>query len=467
MEQANNPQENTQIIEDDDKDELEKELKLAQQQESQNNYGYQKALRNDIPPYPTDSQAGLIANINYYLKEYLKENQKLPIFIAIVNLFRIKNYENLEYDFVINTLIHDFTRRRKRFKFSPKSTNHKKLGNILTEFRVELDSEIDNNECIDIMISTIDQKKIIVLDFHKVLDFFLEIQRSKKPKRHYTKRKKKPEEEKEKENGEKRILQEIENLKNGKNLDGTYEMSLSKIGFKNLPVNRGLEPRPELPEIFNKKLHDERLSKTDDDDKFEEVIKKSKAYTDGLNKTKKELDELENKIKDLNSKIMDMSKSKKNYHDINTLIQENQNEINGFYNAMKNKLEDFKNSNFIEKEECDNHKKVFFENKNKYLNSINRIKENLPSLIQEEENMDKKRIELDYKFENIKKYFNKIVGAEKSEMDELFEKYNINFDFYNDINLDEIEKDYIDKAERLIKELNEVEENNKNAFMEI
>ena len=155
-----------------------------------NKYGNQNSGRNDIPPYPTDSQAGLIANINYYLKEYLKENKKLPIFITIINLFRIKNYEILEFDFVIETLVHDFTKRRKRFKFSERLTKHKKFGNILTEFRDEVESEMNNNECIDIMVSTIDKKKIIVLDYHKVLDFFLEIERNKKPKRHYTKKKK-------------------------------------------------------------------------------------------------------------------------------------------------------------------------------------------------------------------------------------------------------------------------------------
>ena len=327
---------------------------------------------------------------------------------------------------------------------------------------------MNNNECIDIMISTIDQKKIIVLDYHKVLDFFLEIERNKKPKRHYTKRKKKPEEEKGKEKGEKRILQEIENLKNGKNLDGTYEMSLAGLGMKDLGIeNLKVDTRPKLPEIFGKKLYDEILDKTTDDEKFDEAIKKSKAYTDSLKKTKGDLESLENKINELNIKIVDMTNNKKNYHDMNTLIKESQDEISEFYDQMKKELEDFKNSNYIEKDECDKHKKVFFEKKKSYMNSINKVKESLIGLTQEEENMDKKRLELNSKFENIKKYFNKIVGAEKSEMDDIFEKYNINFEYYNEVKLDEIEKNYIDKVENLIKELNEVEENNKNAFMEI
>jgi len=76
------------------------------------------------------------------------------------------------------------------------------------------------------------QEKNYSLRLSQSFRFFLEIERNKKPKRHYTKKKKKQGDPNIKENEEKRILQEIENLKNGKNLDGTYEMSLSKIGIK-------------------------------------------------------------------------------------------------------------------------------------------------------------------------------------------------------------------------------------------
>ena len=373
-------------------------------------------------------EVDLNTKINNYLKLYLKENKKIAVFISILQLFKKKNYAELEQTEIFTSLLNDFSKNKKKYKFTEDIPSDKNIEQIINEFCEHIESEINNNKAI--ILTNVDQKKMIKLDLEKVIDYFLDIEKSKPPKRKYNKRKKK-------------ILQEMLEKKK-----------------KDEKIIKEEEKPEALPEIFTKNLYNENLSKSSEDDLYDKIIDKAWKYIGNIKRTKVELDEFETKIKIINKKVQDINKNKTSYSNIKQLIRENQIKLNNIYNKMNNELEavkKFSNNNY-DKRLYDIHRKTINNSHNNYKKYVDKIKNYINTLKQIEIILNDNAKDINEYLEHIIILQNNIIGTPNSELEYLYQNSRINTD---NINFEEIIQSFLRKADTLVKEFNDIEKENK------
>ena len=389
-----------------------------------------KDKEKEKPGKTKTKEIDIFTNINNYLKNYLKDNKKISIFVSIVQLFKRKNYAEMEYTEIFTSLLNDFSKNKKKYKFTENRPLEKNIEQIINEFCEKIESELKSNKAI--IIRNIDEKKMIQLDLNQVIEYFLEIERSKPPKRKYNKKKKKLNEE---------------NLENNKN---------------NEKNDKKVEEKPEaIPEIFTKKLYNVSLSAPADIEFFDNVLQKAKVYINNIKQTDSELEDLNEKIQLINKKVSDINKNKKNYTNIKVLIRDCLFELNNIYKNMNTELEQvkkFSNVNIYEKALYEKPRKTLITQKQSFLKVLDKIKNHIVTLNQIEKVLSEEVREINDNADIINLLYFKIFGFPCDDLVNIYKDLEINLE---NINVDEILKKYLISTQLIIKEFKDAEEINK------
>jgi hypothetical protein len=358
----------------------------------------------------------IVLGVDHYLDNYFKDNKRKSIIVALLMLFRKYNYTQVEYTEIFTTLLNEFSQNKKKFTFIHNVPKGQSMENTVNSFCSQIDEELNKNPSFSIEISE-EKKKVVKLDLFKLNEYFAEHNIILRPKRIYKKRNKAPKAKK----------------KSHKKLE---EERLNKI----------MEITGELPDIFRRKLHNECLSKTSDDDLFDNILQKSKIYINNIKHTT-EIEDLSNKIKNINLKVTEISKNKRNYNNIKKLIQECQFELSNIYNIVKSEV-DMRSEN----------KNDIIEYQNKYIRIVDKIKNYISTLYQLEKVYIDSGKEINTELEDIVSLYNKIIGSNNPELDKFCQKCKINIENYNKWDVEEITNNFLSKINGLVDKYNRMEE---------
>ena len=117
----------------------------------------------------------VISTLNKTLRNYLKENKKITIFVSILLLFRKKKYQNIEYYDMYNHLLNEFSQNSDKYILENKKNTNANTDDAnseddhikVNEFLDDIDFELNNSQALNIIING--EEKMIELDVMKAL----------------------------------------------------------------------------------------------------------------------------------------------------------------------------------------------------------------------------------------------------------------------------------------------------------
>ena len=447
-----------------------------------------------------------VSIINTYLENYLKHKEKVSVFISILLLFKCKNYNDLEYNQLITVLLNDFNKNKKYYLF--KRNSRKK--NICEEFLEKIQFEINNNESFQ--LNSTGQKTYIKLDLSRVGEYLNEKEEEGPNEDIHSNYNKENENQNENEMKSKSVLKKkhkrslfikenkSEKKKCKKNIK-SEEISLkesplidlnenesediicqnySKNSHKHIGKNRikmeknenqfenkmnsSINIKEEKTNEEEEKINNDIFSKklynaSELNNMLDKIPKSTGELVEKVQKTKDEINDLEDKIKNVNEKIQELKNDETDYDNIKKMVNELQFSLDSIYNIIKNELKSITMFTKIinyDQNLYNTHKSTIQIYRKDYLNILDQFRQNLNNLIKLEENINLKK-------EDIKNSMDEIVSLNR----QIIENININFYFLqknnssanikDSINVDEIVEEFLGKVNELIDKFNIIE----------